>query len=234
VWILSTNEQAPASSEQFTAGIEVAPNPYFYFRTEAYQKTYDNVRFHELNTETLSNTFAGTPWFYRNNGDARGLEFILRNRLNRFTLTQTYTWSEISYENPFLLEGESFFAEWDRTHAYNAVLETRFSNSLILYLSWISMSGAPNSLANLVAGNPERLDAYHRMDATISFNHLFSNGSALEASLSIFNLLDRDNVWYRTYDFNFDETRTIPRLSPVAVDVLDLGFQPSFKVQYSF
>lgn len=234
VWILSTSEQAPASSNQFTAGIEIAPSPYFYFRTEAYQKTYDNVRFHELNTQTLSNTFAGTPWFYRNNGEAHGLEFILRNRLDRFTLTQTYTWSEISYENPFLLEGESFFAEWDRTHAYNAVLETRFSNSFKLYLSWISMSGAPNALATFSSDGRERLDAYHRMDATLSLNHLFPNGSAIEANLSVFNLFDRDNVWYRTYDFNFDETRTIPRLNPVAVDVLDLGLQPSFKVQYSF
>jgi len=234
VWILSTSEQAPASSNQFTAGIEIAPNPYFYFRTEAYQKTYENVRFHELNTQTLSNTFSGTPWFYRNNGDARGLEFILRNRLNRFTLTQTYTWSEISYENPFLLDGEPFFPEWDRTHAYNAVLETRFSGSLMLYLSWVSMSGAPNSLATFGTVSRERLDTYHRMDATIDYTHQFSNGSGLNVSLTAFNLLDRENVWYRTYDFNFDETRAIPRLNPVAVDVLDLGFQPSFKVQYSF
>lgn len=234
VWILSTRDQPPASSNQLAAGIEFAPDPLFYFRAEAYQKQYENVRFHELNTQTLSNTFSGTPWFFRNSGDAKGLEFILRNRLNRFTLTQTYTWSEISYENPFLLDGESFYADWDRTHAYNAVLETQVSRNLMLYLSWVSMSGAPNALATFGSDSRERLDAYHRMDATLSYNHQFSGGSKLDVSFSVFNLLDRDNVWYRTYDFNFDETRTIPRLTPVAVDVLDLGFQPSFKVQYSF
>lgn len=234
VWILSTSDQPPASSTQLTAGIEIAPDPLFYLRAEAYQKNYENVRFHELNTQTLSNTFSGTPWFFRNNGDAKGLEFILRNRLTRFTLTQTYTWSEISYENPFLLEGESFYADWDRTHTYNAVLETKVSQGLILYLSWVSMSGAPNALATFGSGSRERLDAYHRMDATLSYNHLFSSGSKLDISLSVFNLLNRDNVWYRTYDFNFDETRAIPRLTPVAVDVLDLGFQPSFKIQVTF
>src|SRR6056297_2875505 len=234
VWILSTGDQAPASANQLTAGIEFAPDPLFYIRAEAYQKEYENVRFHELNTQTLSNTFSGTPWFYRNNGDAKGLELILRNRLSRFTLTQTCTWSEISYENPFLLDGEPFFPEWDRTHAYNAVLETRFSGRLMLYLSWVSMSGAPNSLATFGTGGRERLDAYHRMDATLTYNHRFADGSGVDVSFSVFNLLNRENVWYRTYDFNFDETRAIPRLNPVAVDVLDLGFQPSFKVQYSF
>ena len=96
------------------------------------------------------------------------------------------------------------------------------------------MSGAPNSLATFGTGGRERLDAYHRMDATLTYNRRFTNGSGVDLSLSVFNLLDRENVWYRTYDFNFDETRAIPRLNPVAVDVLDLGFQPSFKVQYSF
>lgn len=234
VWILSTDEQAPASSTEATAGVQFAPNPAIYFRAEIYQKEYRNIRFHELTTQSLSNTFSGTPWFYQNDGDARGLELILRNKLGRFTLSQTYTWSEISYKNPFLLEGESFFAEWDRTHAYNAVLDTRITNRMKVYLSWVSMSGAPNALATFGSDSGIRLAPYHRLDATLAYIHRFSQNSGLDISVSVFNLLDRDNVWYRTYDFNFDQTRTIPRLSPVPVDVLDLGFQPSFKIQYSF
>ncbi len=234
VWILSTEDQAPASARQLTAGIQFAPDPLFYLRADIYRKEYENVRFHELNTQTLSNTFSGTPWFYQNDGDAQGLELILRNRLSRFTLSQTYTWSEISYTNPFLLDGESFYADWDRTHSYNAVLETQLSKGLQLYLSWVSMSGAPNALATFGSDNRQRLDAYHRLDATLSYGHRFADESSLDVSFSVFNLLDRENVWYRTYDLNFDETRTIPRLAQVPVDVLDLGFQPSFKVQYSF
>jgi hypothetical protein len=234
VWILSTKNQPPASSRQVTAGIQFAPDPLFYLRAEIYKKEYENVRFHELNTQTLSNTFSGTPWFYQNSGNARGLELILRNRFNRFTFSQSYTWSEISYENPFLLDGDFFYAEWDRTHSYNAVIETRVSNRIQIYLSWVSMSGAPNALATFGNDSRERLDAYHRMDATLSYRQPFMNDSSLEISLSLFNILDRENVWYRTYDFNFDETRTIPRLDPVPVDVLDLGFQPSFKMQYAF
>ncbi|MGM0460675.1 MAG: TonB-dependent receptor [Bacteroidota bacterium] len=234
VWILSTGNQPPASSRQITAGLQFTAGPGLFASAEIYQKTYDNIRFHELNTRTLTNTFSGTPWFYQNRGDASGLELILRNRWNGFTLSQTYSWSEITYRNPFLLDGESFFADWDRTHTYNAVLETNISNGLALFLSWISMSGAPNSLATFGADNQERLAPYHRLDATFTYSRRFSNESKIMLSLSVFNLLDIENVWYRTYDFNFDETRAIPRLRPIPVDVLDLGFQPSFKVQYSF
>jgi len=234
VWILSTREQPQASSTQYSAGIQVAPDPAFYFRAELYQKSYENVRSHELNTQSLSNTFAGTPWFFQNDGEAYGLELILRNRVNRFTFTQSYTFSEMTFQNPFLLDGEEFFADWDRTHSYSAVLDTRVSNRFQIYLSWLMMSGAPNSLATFGTDTRERLDAYYRLDLTLNYTAQFSHQSKLELSFSVFNLLDRENMWYRTYDFNFDESRSIPRLRPVPVDVLDLGFQPSFKIQYSF
>lgn len=234
VWILSTKEQPPASSIQYSAGIQITPDPAFYLRAEVYQKSYKNIRSHELNTQSLSNTFAGTPWFFQNNGEAHGLELILRNRINRFTLTQSYTYSKMTFQNPFLLEGEEFFADWDRTHSYSTVLDTRLTNQFQIYLSWLMMSGAPNSLATFGADTRERLDTYYRLDLTFNYTARFSSQSKLDLSFSVFNLLDRENVWYRSYDFNFDETRSIPRLRPVPVDVLDLGFQPSFKVQYSF
>ena len=234
VWILSTDDQPPASSEQFSAGIEFIPDPSVYLKVEAYLKTYEDLRIHELNTQSLENTFLGAPWFTQNSGDAKGVEMILRNRFNSFSLTQSYTLSQMVFSNPELLDGDDFFAEWDRTHSYGAVLETAFSNRLKLYLSWVMMSGAPNSLAAFGNDSDERLDAYYRLDSTIEYQHQFRNASSLEVSFSVFNMLNRDNVWYRNYAFSFDETRSIPRLRPLPVDVLDLGFQPSFSVKYSF
>ncbi|MEX1135379.1 MAG: TonB-dependent receptor [Balneolales bacterium] len=234
VWILSSESQPPASSEQFTAGIEFTPFESFFLRAEAYHKTYDDLRLHELNTQTLENTFSGIPWFFRNSGDAKGVELLLRNRFRRFSITQSYTLSQMIFRNPELLNGEDFFADWDRTHSYNAVLESRIDSNLHLYLSWIMMSGAPNSLALTGTADRERLDAYYRLDSTLEYDIRFQNGSRLDLTFSVFNLLNRDNVWYRNYSFSFDETRSIPRLRPVPVDVLDLGIQPSFSITYKF
>ena len=234
VWILTPENQKPAEAEQVTVGLQIIPSNRFLLQVEAYQKEYKNLRSHELNTQSLANTFSQTPWFYQNKGSAKGVEFLLRNSIGPFVISQTYTLSEMTFSNPFLLDGEEFYAEWDRRHTYNAVLETNLSDGFNLYLSWLMMSGAPNRL-NIFQNDPvERLDSYRRMDATISFTHQFQNRNKFEATLSIFNLLNRDNVWYRNYAFSYDETRSIPRLSPVPVDVLDLGFHPSFSVKYSF
>jgi len=234
VWILTPKNQKPAEAEQFTIGLQITPSNRFLFQVEAYQKEYKNLRSHELNTQSLANTFSQTPWFYQNSGTASGVEFLLRSYFGRFVISQTYTLSEMTFSNPFLLDGEDFYAEWDQRHSYNAILETNLGSGFDLYLSWVMMSGAPNRL-NIFQNDPvERLDPYQRLDATLSFSKQLQNRNRFEATLSIFNLLDRDNVWYRNYAFSFDETRSIPRLTPVPVDVLDLGFHPSFSVKYSF
>lgn len=234
VWILSTEEQAPASSIQYSVGFEFAPVSSIYLKVEAYQKKYSDLRIHELTTQTLENTFSGTPWFFQNRGNAKGLEIILRNRLNRFVLTQSYTLSRMTFENDFLLDGEEFFADWDRTHTYNSVLQTKVTDHFNFYLSWVMMSGAPNSLYTFGTDSIERLDNYYRLDSTLTYQRELLQNSLLEISFSVFNLLNRENVWYRNYAFNFDETRSISRIRPVPVDVLDLGFQPSFSISYTF
>ncbi|PWN06202.1 TonB-dependent receptor [Rhodohalobacter mucosus] len=234
VWTLSTANQPPAASDQYLAGFSFTPASWFYLQAEAYLKEYENLRSHELNTRSLANTFSETPWFYQNNGEARGIELLLRNSLNRLRLTHTYVLSEMTFTNPFLLEGEPFFADWDRTHTYTATAEYSVNNGPNLYFSWLMMSGAPNKLYTFGSDTTtRRLDSYRRLDAGISYAVTAGNTN-IKAEITLYNLLDNDNVWYRDYAFNFDDTQPVPRLSPIPVDVLDLGFQPSFKISVSF
>ncbi len=234
VWILSTESQPPATSTLYSAGLEYAPTPLLYLKAETYLKKFEDMRIHERNTPSLVNTFSGTPWFIRNSGESRGLEMILRNRLQNFTLTHSYTLSEMTFRNPALLDGARFNPEWDRKHTYNLVLEVRIGDNLQWYLSWLMMSGAPNSLATFGSDDRERLDAYYRLDTSLDYQWRLSGAVLLETGFSIFNVLNRENVWYRNYAFSFEEVRSIPRLRPVPVDVLDLGIQPSFRVALSF
>jgi hypothetical protein len=234
VWILSTNSQPPASSDQLTSGIVWHPFNWFTIRGDVYEKNFSGIRVHELSTQSLENTFTNTPWYAANSGKARGIELTTRLRVNRFSVTQTYTRSKVELQNPFLYEGTPYLADWDRTHTSNTVLETRLSQQGRLFLSWTSMSGTPNSLAIFGNANRERLDHYNRLDVSIQWAHYLKKGGVVEWSISLYNALNYDNVWYRNYTFNFDETRLIPRLRAVPVDVLDLGFQPSFTLRYSF
>ena len=234
VWILTTKDQPSASSNQLSTGFEFSPAGSFYFKAEVYEKKFQNIRVHELNERSFENTISGTPWIFGNSGTARGIELLLRNKWNLFTITQSYTLSKMVFRNPFLLNGESFFADWDRTHSYNTVFEALVTKKLKFNLNWILMSGVPNSIDITRAEVQTRLDDYQRLDVSGSWRTNLTSSTNLEIKLSVYNVLNRKNVWYRNYSFNFDETRSIPLLRPVSVDVLDLGFQPSFSIKLTF
>jgi hypothetical protein len=59
VWILANETQAPPSVNQFTAEIYINPISRFYLQAESYLKRYENLRSHELNAKSLTNTFYG-------------------------------------------------------------------------------------------------------------------------------------------------------------------------------
>jgi hypothetical protein len=234
VWILSSATQPPASSSQYTAGVEWKPASWWYIRADIYRKTFEDLRVHELSTQTLENTFLDTPWYSSNDGESEGIELLSKTRWNRFTLTQTYTRARVEFNNPYLYDGEPYYADWDRTHTLNTVLESQLTKRGRLFISWLSMSGTPNSLAIFGNVDRQRLSNYNRLDISLQWSHALRNANQLEWSISVYNALNTENVWYRNYAFSFDETRLIPRLRAVPVDVLDLGFQPSFMIRYRF
>jgi len=72
--------------------------------------------------------------------------------------------------------------------------------------------------------NSNRLPDYHRLD--LSLSRKFENESmATEMGLSVFNVYNHKNIWYRQYNLN-----TIP----ISVtDVTMLGFTPTLFVQFN-
>lgn len=235
IWILTNEEQPPSSADHFSAGIYIQVLPKSFLQVEGYIKNSENLRLHEINVQTLSNTFSNTPWFFENEGEARGIEVLTRHLFNRWTFTQTYSLSSMELQNSFILDGKPFNADWDRTHTYTATAEFRLAQSLNLHTSLIVASGTPNniSLNDNIADEPERLGTYKRVDLTLNYSDNLFKG-ILEANLSLYNVLDNQNRWYREFTLAIDENRRLPRLEPVPVNVFDLGFQPSFEIVFSF
>ncbi|SMO94153.1 TonB-dependent receptor [Gracilimonas mengyeensis] len=235
VWIISTDEQPPTVSDNFTAGLYLRPFSSILFQIEGYHKRLDNARLFEINAQSLTGTFDAPPWLYNNNGVSRGLEFMLRLYFEELSLTNSYTLSEATFTNPALMDGETFFAQWDRTHSYNTTAKYRLFSTLTTFASFSYTSGAPNRLYFLQLEEQERLDNYQRIDVGLEYRTTLEDAE-IEASFSVFNLLDRDNPWYREMNLVID--RSVPaerrRLLPRSVDVYDLGFQPSFNLSIMF
>lgn len=233
IWILAGATQPPTSVDYFSTGIHYAPSDWLYFQAEAYHKEFKNIRLHEINTFSLSNTFNNNPWYVQNNGTGMGLEFLIRNQFKYFSINQTLTISEILLSNPEINNDDPFYADWDRTYRYTASAEINPTSNFSFHLSWIYASGTPNKLATFGPQNEQRLGNYYRTDISAEYSQSIA-GTELTLSASIYNLMNRNNPWYRDLSFVIDQSSSQNQFHSVPVDVYDIGIQPSFNIGVKF
>jgi hypothetical protein len=235
VWIISTEEQAPTASDYLTAGVYFKLQNHTFLQIEGYYKSLTNARLFDINAQTLTNNFDNSPWFFGNKSKTKGLEFLLKNRFHNLTMTHSYTLSEATFSNPDVLDGELFYAEWDQTHSYSLVTDVNISQDLSLFVGINWSSGVPNRLYFLQIEDKERLDPFKRVDAGVEYSFEFK-GAKAEISASAYNLFNHQNDWYRELNLVIDDSspQNRRRLSAQAVDVYDLGFQPSLNIMIRF
>jgi len=232
IWISATEGQPPAVSDNLSAGIYLHPWRSALLQAEGYLKWQKNLRFHEINIQNLQSPTEQRPWFFDNDGFSRGLEIMFRQGLGRAEFIQSYTISSSELRNERLNAGEWFYAEWDRQHRFNTILTWNFTGNLKTAVNWIYSTGRPDRL-ELFSTEPGRLGHYSRVDLSITYSrNIGSERITLQAG--VYNLLDRNNPWYREWVQVVDDSRVRPQLVPVEVDVYDLGFRPSFTVGVYF
>lgn len=233
VWVMADATHPPTTANNYTGGIYYTPSDHLRFQTEAYLKQFDHIRLHEQNTFSLGNTFKNNPWYQNNSGRGKGIEFLLQNRYRYFKLTQTFTLSEMKLSNPNINNGKSFYADWDRTYRYTAMLGIHPVHDLSLYFSWMYASGSSNKLATFGPGEEQRLGSYRRLDISAEYSRRFS-GAQLNLSFSLYNVLNRQNPWYRELAFVIDQSGARDQFRSVPVNIYDIGFQPSFNISVGF
>lgn len=234
IWILANEDQAPTQSNQYSAAVTYKPVNGLFFQTEIYQKEFKNLRLHELNTPTLINFSDDTPWFHQNNGTARGLEVLGRFNFSIFDITHTFTLSSAKLQNDLLNDGDSFFAPWDRTHSSSTLLELNILRNLSLFTSYSIASGTVFFIGDEDSNRESpRLPLYKRLDLTLIYDQTLGN-SRVSTKLSVFNVLNRKNTWYREVQPIIDTQQNVPAIRSQLVDVYDLGLQPSFEVKVVF
>ena len=250
VWVLADDVDGPAAVNQVTGGIYLKLSSKSFFQVEGYIKDFDNIRLHELSTRVLKSTLESpTPILSQTSGLGQGLEFLLRNQLGKIELTSNFTLSSIKIEHPLLNEGESFFPDWDRRRQFSTSLQYFATSYLNFNIAWTLASGAPNTgfIQEVAAAERqnglftprERLGTFSRFDISVNLIG-FSNGrKTVEGNIFLFNVFDRENVWYRDFIFAAREVQ-LPNQLPrtingvVPTDVFDLGFQPSFNLTFFF
>jgi len=245
-WLIADDDFKPGSSEHFIGGLAYENSGYI-FEAEAYYKELDNLI--EYSRRFRQRADYGELFFF-GLGTSKGIEFLAQKKTGAFNGWLSYTLGEVEYNFDSLNEGDSFPASHDRTHEVKTV--ATYSMGLWDFsATWVYATGQPYTLPEgqyfleMLDGesqsyihvsdkNANRLPDYHRMDVSVS-RHFYptdnwgkrkTNSWNGEMGLSIFNLYNNDNVWYRKYDLE---------VTPITItDVKMLGITPTVYLKLNF
>lgn len=235
-WLLADERLQPSFAEHKILGATYE-NFDYVFDVEAYHKNLDGVA-------EFSQRFRRSPeqrpedLFFLGTGVAKGIEFLAQKKSGRLNGWASYTLAKVQYQIFPFNNGEPYPANQDRRHEVKLVGNYGFGK-WNLAATWALATGAPytapeaqytiklldgsaRSYIHVGDKNSNRLPAYHRMD--LSFSRKFDNTwFDWNLGISVFNLYDHKNVWYREYLLD---------TNPVIVrEVTTLGFVPTVTLQ---
>jgi hypothetical protein len=237
IWLLSDNQSIPVSGALHLVAGGSYETKNFLFDVEAYYKKLSNLSEYTLRFAPSFTGNAGyQEFFYTGKGYSRGIDFLAQKKYGKLTGWIGYSLSETRYDFP--VYGAGYFpANQDVTHEFKTVLTYKPVRDLTLSASWIYASGKPftepigaYTLATPNGGNMNfivvdqknnaRYPAYHRLDLLAKYDLSFIRGIKSSVSVSLFNVYDRVNVWYREY--SFDQSMGITE-----TNINLLGFTPN-------
>lgn len=217
-WTLSDGGRVPVGrADHLIAGASYETDAWL-LDAEGYVKTLDGLTEYAqrlgLSGGRGERTVDFQESFFRGDGLARGVELLVQRKSGALTGWAGYTLGRVEHDFPDFGE-EPFPALHDVTHEGKLVLTYRwrrwkFGSSFIYatgrpYTEPIGayavevIDGAPVERFAIGAKNGARLPDYHRLDLSASNTFPLFGGEA-EAGLSLFNLYNRTNVWYKEFD----------------------------------
>lgn len=238
-WLLADDDLVKVSNaEHFILGAAYETDGYI-FDVEAYRKNLDNLA--EFSLRFQRDDIDLNQLFFLGSGYAEGIEFLLQKKRGLYTGWVSYTLARVRNNFPELNNGFEFSALHDVRHEYKMVHSIENENWRYA-ATFVFASGKPFTepsgqySVELLDGrtfnyigvgpkNASRLPAYHRLD--LSAHYLTDIGRMhLDVGVSVFNLFNRRNVWYREYDFS--------QKPPVISEIQYLGMTPNVSVDLRF
>lgn len=239
-WLIADNNLVDVQSSWhyiFGGSLE---NDMFLFDVETYYKSLNGLS--EFSLRYQRNNIELNQLFFSGDGTAKGIEFLFQKKQGELTGWLSYTLAQVEHQFDGLNEGNPFPALHDQTHEFKAVANWEPHPKWRFSSTWVYGSGKPYtspesqyqidlldgrqfSYISVGEKNGERLPAYHRMD--IAAHYLFKIGNVdMDAGFSIFNLYNRNNIWYREFDLS--------ELPMIVNDVTYLGVTPNLSLNFSF
>ncbi|MDX2281337.1 MAG: TonB-dependent receptor [Saprospiraceae bacterium] len=237
-WVLADNDRLPVSrNDQFVLGASYE-NKDWLFDVEAYHKDLSGLSEYSLRFTPTFNNISYEEAFYQGTGIAQGIDFLVQKKYGKWNGWIGYTIGDV--RNNFPVYGaQDFYAANDVTHEFKIINLYKW-HKWDFSATWIFASGRPytaptggyqvellngetQDVLNVSSKNGLRLPDYHRFDVAATY-HFFLGTAPSSLGFSIFNLYNRRNVWYKTFEIIDNQV--------VGTDVNYLGLTPN--ITFSF
>jgi hypothetical protein len=236
-WVLANNNNIPVGMARHYMGGVSYENDQFLIDVEGYYKTLSDLTQYTV-TQSFEPGSAGNTVqqnFYNGKGFARGLEVLLQKKLGRYTGWLSYTLADA--ENKFAIYGNTYYpADQDIRHEFKSINMyhyQRWNFAAVFIFSTghpytapqstytiNSADGIATTYYNVSAKNALRYPDYHRLDLSATYDLLkISGGKVGSIGLSLFNVYDHTNLWYREYQLQNNQV--------ITTNVNYLGFTPN-------
>jgi hypothetical protein len=237
IWLLSDDKGIPVSSStHFVFGGSYETKDYLFDVEAYYKRLYDLSEYTLRFAPSFIDNSGYQEFFYNGKGYSRGIDFLIQKKYGKLTGWIGYTLGETRYHFP--VYGKGYFpANQDVTHEFKTVLTYKPRKDLTLSATWIYATGKPftepiggyklntpnGGEMNFIVVNSKnnaRYPNYHRLDLLAKYDLSFIKAVKSSVSVSLFNVYDRANVWYKEYAY--DES-----VGVTETNINLLGFTPN-------
>lgn len=239
-WLLANGDTNPISSaEHRILGISFETDGWL-LDAEYFEKDMTGLSEFSLRFQSALGSDSEDQYFFEGTGIARGAEFLLQKKMGNYTGWLGYTLSEVVHTFPDISD-DPFYALHDQRHEFKWVNMLKIGN-WDFGATWVYGSGKPYTAPDgeytitLLDGNTYeyvsvgdknglRLPAYHRLDLSATYTFGLGGGTG-STGLSLFNLYNRKNIWYKEFEVVEDDV--------IETDVNYIGFTPSIFFNVKF
>ena len=242
-WLMADDSLiSVSSSTHYITGFSYEKGSYF-FDVEAYFKKLKGLTEYTARSTTIGRRDGANrqDLFYSGDGYSKGIEFMIQKKYGLNTGWIAYTLSEVKYKYPDLNFGNPFYALHDQTHEFKSVYSRKLGNwdlsatfvfatgkaytAPVGQYQLTLLDGSKYNFIHVSEKNSLRLPDYHKIDLSASYNWIGKIADKT-LSLSVFNVYNRKNIWYKEFDIQEDNM--------TVTDVTYLGFTPNLTFTIRF
>lgn len=208
VWFSSSAKVPPVVSSSFSLSYNTPEfNKDYSISSSVYFRHFENIS--DINSGSAMILEPGYERFLKvGTNQSYGWELLIRKQKGSLTGWISYTYSRsINRISGILSEGETYNANHDKPHMFNAVASRRIGNWELNGV-FVFESGRPITIPIYSVGiineyserNEYRLPYYHRMDLSLIYHQKKRKHRQGSWMISVYNMYNRQNVYNVQYN----------------------------------